>query len=58
MQKSLTFLTDMSKDFQIIPADMHGNFQIILTDIHENLQIILRFSPIFSEFLRFSLIFS
>ena len=34
----------MSKDFQIIPADMHENFQIIL-----------RFSPIFSDFLRYSL---
>ena len=26
---------DMSKDFQIIPADMPENLQIILTDIPE-----------------------
>lgn len=32
--------------------------QIILTDIHENLQMISSLSPIFSDFLRFSLKFS
>ena len=43
--KKLTNIMDMSKDFQIIPADMPENLQIILTDIHRNLQIILTDIP-------------
>ena len=50
LQKKITNLIDMSKDFHIIPADMHRNLQIILTDMPRNLQIILRFSQIFSDF--------
>ena len=58
MQKKLTNIMDMSKDFQIILTDMHRNLQIIPAWKPRNLQIILWFSLKFSDFLWFSPIFS